>query len=111
MKEKQWAMLSHLGALSLYIGIPFGHIIIPLVIYLSKKEESPLIADQAKESLNFQITISIFALVFLVFSFLLIGIPFLIATGLLHIVFTIIATVEVDKGNMYRYPFNIRFVK
>jgi uncharacterized protein len=110
MKDKQWAMFSHLGALSLYIGIPLGNIIIPLVIYLSKKEESPLIRDQAKESLNFQITVSIFALVFLVLSFLLIGIPFLIATGLIHIIFTIIATIEVDKGKMYRYPFNIRFI-
>jgi uncharacterized protein len=111
MSEKQWAIASHLGALSLYIGIPIGHIIIPLVIWLSKKEDSALVENQAKESLNFQITVSIFGFVFLVLSFVLIGIPFLIATGLLHIVFTIIATIEVDKGKTYRYPINLRFIK
>jgi uncharacterized protein len=111
MKDKQWAMASHLGALSVYIGIPLGHIIIPLVIWLSKKQESPLVEDQAKESLNFQLTVSIFGLIFLVFSLILIGIPFLIATGLLHIVFTIIATIAVDKGKSYRYPINFRFIK
>lgn len=111
MNEKQWAMASHLSALTLYVGIPFGNIIIPLVIWLSKKNESALIEDQAKESLNFQITISFFAIIFLAFSFILIGIPFLIATGLVHIVFTIIAATEVDKGKAYRYPFNFRLIK
>ncbi len=111
MNEKQWAMLSHLTALSTYIGIPLGHIIVPLIIWISKKDQSPLVDDQGKESLNFQITVSIFAVIFLIASFLLIGIPFLIATGIFHIVFTIIAAIEVDKGKAYRYPFNIRFIK
>lgn len=111
MNEKQWAMACHLGALTLYIGIPFGHIIIPLVIWLSKREESPLVEEQARESLNFQITITVFLIVFALFSFILIGIPFLIVTGVVHIIFTIIATVEVDKGKPYQYPFNIRFIR
>lgn len=110
MNEKQWAMASHLGALTVYIGIPFGNIIIPLVIWLSKKQESALIEDQAKESLNFQITVTIFGIVFGILSFLIIGIPLLIALALFHLVFTIIAAVEVDKGRLYRYPFNIKFV-
>lgn len=104
-------MACHLSGLTLYIGIPFGHIIIPLVIWLSKKEESPFVEDQARESLNFQITITVFLMIFALFVIFLVGIPFLIATGIIHIIFTIIATIEVDKGKTYRYPFNIRFIK
>ncbi len=57
MNEKDartWAMLCHIGAFAGYI-IPFGHIIAPLVIWLIKKDESPFVDDQGKESLNFQI--------------------------------------------------------
>jgi len=111
MNEKQWAMACHLGALTLYIGVPFGNIIVPLVIWLSKRDESPLVEEQARESLNFQITITIFLIVFGLFSIILVGIPFLIVTGVAHIIFSIIATMEVDKGKSYRYPFNIRFVR
>src|SRR4051794_35065816 len=57
--EKMWAMLSHLTALCGYLIVPFGNIIAPLVIWLIKKDTMPLVDDQAKESLNFQITLTI----------------------------------------------------
>ena len=58
-----WAMLCHLSALSTYIGVPFGHIILPLIIWLIKKDASPFIDEQGKESLNFQISMTIYGII------------------------------------------------
>lgn len=107
--EKQWALACHLGALAGFI-IPLGNIIVPLVIYLSKKDESEVIADQARESLNFQITITLMLIVALVLTFLLIGIFLIPVVILLQLIFIILAALVVDKNKLYRYPFSIRLV-
>ena len=113
MNEKDartWAMLCHLGALAGYI-IPFGNIIAPLVIWLIKKDESPLVDDQGKESLNFQISITIYALVALVLTLIIIGFILLPAVGIFGLVMVIIAAVQSNSGEKYRYPLCIRFIK
>ncbi len=113
MNEKDartWAMFCHLGALAGYI-IPFGNIIAPLVIWLIKKDESPLVDDQGKESLNFQISITIYALVALVLTLIIIGFFLLFAVGIFALVMVIVATVKVNSGEKYRYPLCIRFIK
>ena len=59
-QAKQWGMLCHLSALSVFIGIPFGNILGPLIVWLLKREEDPFIDEQGRESLNFQISMSIY---------------------------------------------------
>ena len=51
--ERTWAMLCHFSA---YAGcvFPFGNILGPLIIWLSKREDYPLVADQGKEILIFK---------------------------------------------------------
>ena len=61
--EKTWGMLTHLLALSIFVGIPFGNVIGPLVIYLIKKDEYEFVAEQGREVLNFQITWSLILIV------------------------------------------------
>ncbi|MGE5893443.1 MAG: DUF4870 domain-containing protein, partial [bacterium] len=51
-QEKNWAMFCHLGTLLGYI-IPFANLIVPLVIWQTKKNDSPFIALHGKEALNF----------------------------------------------------------
>lgn len=108
--EKTYAMLCHLVAFSGFI-IPFGSIIGPLVMWLIKKEESEFINHHGKESLNFQISIAIYAIISGILALVLIGILFLIALGIIWIVFVIIASVKTSEGEEYRYPLTIRFVK
>lgn len=113
MNEKDartWAMFCHLGALAGYI-IPFGNIIAPLVIWLIKKDESPFVDDQGKESLNFQISITIYALVALVLTLIIIGFFLLLAVGIFALVMVIVAAVKANDGEKYRYPLCIRFIK
>jgi uncharacterized Tic20 family protein len=115
-KEKKneantWAMLCHLTALSTYIGVPFGHIIVPLIIWLIKKDEFAFVDEQGKESLNFQISMTIYGIGAGLLCIIMIGFVFLAAIVVAHIVLIIMATVKTNQGEGYRYPFTIRFIK
>lgn len=109
-QKNMWAMLCHLGAFAGYI-IPFGQIIVPLAIWLIKKEESPLIEDQGRESLNFQISMTIYLIISVILTLIIIGFVLLIAVAIFDIVMVIIASVKANSGQRYRYPLTIRFIK
>lgn len=106
-----WAMLCHLASLAGFIGIPFGNILGPLILWLIKKDEAPFIDDQGKESLNFQITMTILGIGAGILIIVGIGILLLFAIGIADLVFVIIASVAANKGETYRYPFAFRLVK
>ncbi len=107
---KMWAMLCHLSALSTFI-IPFGSVLGPLIVWQIKKNEFPIVDDQGKEALNFQITTMIAAFVSLILVFVAVGIVLLIAVGITSLVFTIIAAIKANNGETYRYPFSLRLIK
>jgi uncharacterized Tic20 family protein len=110
-EARLWAMLTHLTALSGFIGVPFGHLLGPLIVWLVKKDQIPLVDDQGKESLNFQLSMTIYGLVAALLMVVFIGFVLLGALIILDIVLVIIASVEANKGNLYRYPITIRFLK
>ena len=109
-KARQWGMLCHLGALSLFIGLPFGNFLVPLLIWILKKDDHPFIDAQGKESLNFQISLFIYALAAGILVLLGIGILLLVGIGIAGIIFPVIAAVKTSEGAEYRYPFTIRFL-
>jgi len=107
--ERMWAMFCHLGTLVTWF--PFANVIIPMVIWLAKKETSPLVNDQGKEALNFQITMLIGYAICIPLIFVLIGIPAFIALGIYHVVFSIIAAIKSNEGRAYRYPYTLRLIE
>lgn len=107
---RNWAMACHLAGLSAYIGVPFGHIFGPLLIWLIKKDEIPLVNDQGREALNFGLTLTIFYIISGLLVFVLIGILPLMLLPLVHIILGIVAAVRASEGEVHRYPFNIRFI-
>jgi uncharacterized Tic20 family protein len=109
-EEKPWVIGSHIGTLVGYT-IAFGSFLVPLIIWLSKKEESEVIAMHAKASLNFQLSMLLYTFIAGIGIFLLIGIPFLFIIPLVNLICVILATIEADKGNLYKYPITITFVK
>ncbi len=109
-QERNWGMGCHLAALAGFI-IPFGNIIGPLVIWLIKRDESEFVNDQGKESLNFQITVTILAIVSAILIFVLIGIALLVFVAVFSLVMIVMATVKASEGEKYRYPFNIRLIQ
>src|SRR5262245_22052459 len=109
-EDRNRGMLSHLLALVGFFVIPFGNVIAPLIVYLMKKDESPFVADQARESLNFQITLCIYALISGVLVIILIGFLLLGIIWVAGIVLTIIASVKAANGESYRYPLTLRLI-
>ena len=107
--EKMWAMLCHLSALAGFI-IPFGNIIAPLIIWILKKEEFPLVDDQGKEALNFQISMTIYFIVGAILILVAIGIVILPILGIFALIMIVIASIKANDGEKYRYPFTIRLV-
>ena len=105
------AMLTHLTALSALIGIPFGNVLGPLVVWLMKRDESAFVDDHGKESLNFEISISIYFIVAAILIFVVIGIPLLIGLAIFWLVVVVIASIRANEGKIYRYPLTIRFIK
>ena len=96
--ERTWAMLAHLSIIA--VGL-----IGPLNVWLVKKESSAFVDDQAKEALNFHISVLIASLVVVPTC---IG-PFVVMVA--AIVYGIIAGMEANKGIAYRYPYTFRLVK
>ena len=107
---RNWAMITHLMALSGYV-IPLGNVIGPLIIWAIKKDEYAFVDEQGKEAINFQLTMLIAFVISCILIFLLIGIPLLIALGIYDLVMIIIAAIKANDGVAYRYPFAIRFFK
>jgi uncharacterized Tic20 family protein len=108
--ESNWGMFAHLSAL-VGLVIPFGSVLGPFLIWLTKGKESAYVGEQAREALNFQITMLIVAAVCFALSLILIGIVLLWLAVLFDLVFVILATVTASKGQMYRYPYTLRLVK
>ena len=120
--ERQWAMFAHLSAILgglVTAGWAFslGCFIGPLVIWMMKKDTMPFVDDQAKEALNFNITVAIIFFGLFVLTLVTLGIgalltvPLMIIVGIAWLVFTIIAAIKANQGERYRYPMTLRLVK
>jgi uncharacterized Tic20 family protein len=109
-EERQWAMLSHLGTFSAVL-IPFGNIIVPLVIWQVKKGESPFAVEHSKESLNFQISLLIYYIAATLLILIVIGFILFIGLFIFNIIMVIIAGIKANEGEPYQYPMTIRFIK
>lgn len=104
--ERTLAVLAHILSIVPGIGI-FG----PLVIYLIRRDGPAFVTENAKESLNFQITVYICYVIG--FILMVVGIGVLIVGGLwfVDMVLVIVAAVRVNESKIYRYPFNLRLIK
>ena len=112
-------MAAHLSALVMLVGIP--SLVGPLAVWLIKKDQSPFVDDQSKESLNFNISVLLYVIVgsilLTVLAIVTLGlgllvlIPIVLAAMVAWLVLTIVAGVRAGEGRAYRYPLTIRFVK
>ena len=112
--DRNWASASHWGTLvAAWLAMGF---IAPLLIMLTKGNESPFVRKHAVESLNFQISLLIYGGVALLFSIITIGlglivvIPVGIVVFIAALVFLIQASIKAANGEDYRYPLTLRFV-
>ena len=105
------AMLCHLSAFVGLIGVPFGNILGPLLVWLLKRDESPFIDANGKESLNFQISLIIYAIIGAILILVVVGILLLSALFLFGVITVIVASIRAANGETFRYPLTIRLLK
>lgn len=105
------ASLLHLSALLGLLGNGIGFILAPLVVWIVKRDDDPFIDDQGKEAVNFQITMTLAAIVAGLLIVVLVGLVLLPIVLIAMIVLPIVAAMRARDGEAYRYPFTIRFIK
>src|SRR5688572_11607729 len=107
--ERTWSIVVHLSALSA-LFIPLGHLLGPLVIWLIKRGEMPMVDRHGKEALNFQITVTL--------ASFLCGLLFVVGLGVILLfvllaadaVLVIMAAVKTSRGEAFRYPLTWRLI-
>ncbi|HUO19962.1 MAG TPA: DUF4870 domain-containing protein [Steroidobacteraceae bacterium] len=109
--ERTWGMLAHLAAFGGLVVPLIGNVIGPLIVWQSWRGRSAFVGEQALESLNFNISVSIAAVVCWVAVFIFIGVLLGIALLIAWLALTIIAAIKASEGVSYRYPFALRLVK
>lgn len=117
-RSRTWNMFCHLSALTGYIGVPFGNLLGPLLVWQIQKHEIPSVEIHGKAALNFQLTVIIAVLVgsasAYLLSFFCIGfllVPVIGVIVLCGLIFPIIAGVKANDGRDFKYPCSIEFFK
>jgi len=105
-EDRTLAMLTHLSGIILSF-------IVPLIIWLTNKDKADKgwLNDQAKEALNFQITLLIIYVIGTVLTIILIGALINFAAWIACIILSIMAALKANEGVAYRYPFALRLIK
>ena len=109
MEQRNWALFAHLSAL-IGLVVPLGFVLGPLILWLIKKDQMPLVNEAGKEALNFQLTMLIGVVIAFVLMLVIIGVFLLAAIAVFDIVMVIIAAVQTSNGARYLYPLTIRFI-
>lgn len=109
--ERTWGMLAHLAALAGLVMPLIGNVVVPLLIWHSWRDRSRFVGEQALESLNFNLSVSLGAVVCGVLTLVFIG--FLLGSALFvaWLALTLIAAIRASEGVSYHYPFSLRLVK
>ena len=104
------AVAAHLSTFAGLI-VPFGSVIGPLAVWLTRRDRDPFIDQAGREALNFGISIAIYGAVALVGALMLVGIPVLIAGVIAWVVLASLAAAKASQGQSYRYPLTLRLVR
>ena len=107
---RSWAMFIHLSQLCGYL-VPLAGLIVPIILWQMKKDESEYVDRHGKIVVNWLITAFIYAVTFGVLCFVLIGIPLLWILAILAVVFPIIGGIKANDGIDWDYPGSMSFFK
>ena len=100
---RNMAMLCHILGVFGFIG--------PLVIWLSEREKHRFVDEHGRETMNYQISMLIYFAAAYVSLVLLIGIVLVPALTIAHIVLIIMGALKAHRGELWRYPIAIAFLK
>jgi uncharacterized Tic20 family protein len=106
----KWGMFIHLSQFCGYL-VPLAGLIVPIVLWQIKKNDSAIIDQHGRVVVNWVITEFILAIIFALLCFVLVGIPLLIVLVIAGIVFTIVGALKANDGKVWPYPCSIKFFK
>ena len=107
--ERNWAMGAHLSSfVAAWFALGF---LGPLTVLLVAGPRSAFVRRHAVEALNFNFSVLLYLAVSAVLVIVLIGIPMLVAVGLVYLVAVVLGAMAAGRGEEYRYPLSIRFVR
>ncbi|MDU8887213.1 DUF4870 domain-containing protein [Yeosuana sp. MJ-SS3] len=108
--NRQLIVLTHLSQLiTLVIG--FGSLLLPLFLWLTKKDEVYEMNEHGKRIINFQLSLLIYMLICIPLILLLgLGILGLIILGIISFVFPIINAIRASNGEIPQYPLSLNFI-
>jgi uncharacterized Tic20 family protein len=117
-EDKNLAMITHGGtiAAAVFSG-GFLDVAVPAIAYVLFKDKSDFLKDHVKHQLNFQLTALAVALVGAAFAAITFGIGLIVAVPaivfffLVDIYASIKAALAASRGEQYRFPFAIDFIK
>jgi uncharacterized Tic20 family protein len=109
--ERTWGMLAHLSALAGVVAPLVGCVLGPLVVWLGRRDQSSFVDGQAKEALNFNITVFLASMVCCLLMLVFIGFILIAALYIAWLVMTLIGAIRASEGIAYRYPYSLRLVK
>jgi uncharacterized Tic20 family protein len=102
-------MLAHLlSIVAAYVALGF---VAPLIVLLVFGPRSAFVRANAVESLNFNLSWLLYAVVAVILIVVGIGILILIALGLAYLVLIVVASFRANNGEFFRYPLTIRFIR
>ena len=110
MDEKTFLLLMHLGQFAGII-IPGLGFVLPIVMWVTNKEFNENIDQQGKYITNWIISATIYAVASAILMIVLIGFVTLVAVGILAMVFPIMGAIKSSKGEVWKYPLSIQFIK
>lgn len=104
--RRTWAVLSHLAYL---VPLPphLAGVLITLVIWVARRHHDPLVADQGREALNFQLQ---YLALNLILAATCVGHVLTPLVWIVGAVLSIVAAVNAGEGQRYRYPFVFRLI-
>lgn len=105
--DRSWLVLLHL---SLFLGylVPLAGFVAPILIWQLMKAGMPEMDVHGRNVADWIVASTFYHILFGVLCVVLVGIPFLILTVVLSIVFPIIGAVKASQGVAWRYPMTMR---
>jgi len=110
-EDKQLIVITHLSQLLDFVS-GIGGFIVPLIIWLTKKDEIQDLDEHGKAILNFRISMFIYILLSIpLILFLGLGILMLIAISFFYLIFPIVNAIKASNNQPIYYPFSIQFIR
>lgn len=109
-EERQWAMFVHLSLLSGLV-VPLAGFVVPIVLWQARKAEMPSVDPHGKVVVNWMISAVLYGVVSVALAFVVVGIPLLVALGVVSLVFPIVGAVKANDGRVWAYPLSIPFLR